>query len=97
MTNETAIALLNNLRAFAEEDDDPAIDMAIESLQRDIERHEMVIQTSERHLGLVQCKDCQYWNELENMTGSCHRSENGYNWFGVDATDFCSFGKRRKS
>ena len=35
MTRETAIALLNNLRAFAEDDDEPAIDMAIESLQRE--------------------------------------------------------------
>ena len=33
MTRETAIALLNNLRAFAEEDDEHAIDMAIEALQ----------------------------------------------------------------
>ena len=32
MTRETAIALLNNLRAFSEEDDEPAIDMAIEAL-----------------------------------------------------------------
>ena len=32
MTRETAIALLNNLRAFAEDDDEPAIDMAIEAL-----------------------------------------------------------------
>ena len=96
MTRETAIALLNNLRAFSEEDDEPAIDMAIESLQKDIERYEMVIRASERHLGLVRCKDCKYWNEWENMTGSCHRSENGYNWFGVDATDFCSFGERRE-
>ena len=36
MTNEKAIYLLNNLRAFAEEDDDPAIDMAIKALQGDM-------------------------------------------------------------
>lgn len=35
MTREEAIYLLNNLRAFAEEDDDPAIDMAIEALQEE--------------------------------------------------------------
>lgn len=35
MTKQEAIYLLNNLRAFAEEDDDPAIDMAIEALQDD--------------------------------------------------------------
>ena len=44
---------------------------------------------------IIQCKDCNHWNELENGTGFCHRSENGYNWFGVDATDFCSFAKRK--
>ena len=32
MKRETAIALLNNLRAFSEDDDEPAIDMAIEAL-----------------------------------------------------------------
>lgn len=32
MTKQEAIYLLNNLRAFAEEDDEPAIDMAIEAL-----------------------------------------------------------------
>ena len=36
MTKQEAIYLLNNLRAFAEEDDDPAIDMGIEALQRSI-------------------------------------------------------------
>lgn len=35
MTKKEAIYLLNNLRAFAEEDDDPAIDMAIEALKYD--------------------------------------------------------------
>ena len=33
MTKETAIALLNNLRAFAEDDYDEAFRMAIEALQ----------------------------------------------------------------
>lgn len=45
---------------------------------------------------VVRCRDCKNWQEWENGTGSCHRSENGYNWFGVDATDFCSFGERRE-
>lgn len=35
MTKETAIALLNNLRAFSEDDDEPAIDMAIEALENE--------------------------------------------------------------
>ena len=45
---------------------------------------------------LVRCKDCIYWTECENGTGSCHRSENGHNWFGTDATDYCSFGERKE-
>ena len=45
---------------------------------------------------VVRCRDCKHWDELGNMTGVCHRSENGYDWFGVDATDYCSFGERRK-
>lgn len=45
---------------------------------------------------IVRCEDCKNWQEWDNGTGSCHRSENGYNWFGVDATDYCSFGVRRE-
>lgn len=45
---------------------------------------------------VVRCKDCKYWREWENRVGSCHRSENRYNWFGVDSTDYCSFGERRE-
>lgn len=37
ITREEAIALLNNLRAFAEDDDEPAIDMAIEALRTKME------------------------------------------------------------
>ena len=44
---------------------------------------------------VVRCKDCKYWKEWESRTGSCHRSENGYNWFGVDSTDYCSFGEKK--
>lgn len=51
MTKETAIALLNNLRAFAEDDDEPAIDMAIEVLQIDI----------------VKCENCKYQDECEEV------------------------------
>lgn len=45
---------------------------------------------------VVRCRNCKNWQEWENGTGSCHRSENGYNWLGVDATDYCSFGVRRE-
>ncbi len=46
---------------------------------------------------VVRCRDCKNWYEWEHGTGSCHRSENGYNWFGVDATDYCSFGERKEA
>ena len=46
---------------------------------------------------VVRCRDCKHWYEWEHGTGSCHRSENGYNWFGVDATDYCSFGERKEA
>lgn len=60
-----------------------ALDMAIEAL-------------SAEAVEVVRCKDCKYWREWENRVGSCHRSENRYNWFGVDSTDYCSFGERRE-
>ena len=54
MTRETAIALLNNLRAFAEEDDEPAIDMAIEALSAEAVQGEWVI----RENGNKECSLC---------------------------------------
>lgn len=98
MTREKAIALLNNLRAFAEDDDEPAIDMAIEVLQKEIERQERVIRASERFLGLVRCKDCRWWGgDLETI----HNNHLCHNWskFGsinTGADDFCSHGERRE-
>ena len=46
---------------------------------------------------LIRCKDCKHWNEWENGTGTCQRSENGCNWFGVDADDYCSYAERMES
>ena len=66
MTREEAIDKLQDLwnEVYNEDSDGyiyaEALDMAIESLQKDIERHEMVIRASERHLGLVRCKDCRH-------------------------------------
>lgn len=59
--------------------------MAIEALQKDIERHKMVIRASERHLNIVRCKNCK------------HRSYEG--WCDVYIqprmdTDFCNHGER---
>ena len=44
--------------------------------------------------GIVRCKDCKHYNEWQNGTGSCQRSDNSCFWFGVDFNDFCSFGER---
>lgn len=56
MTRETAIALLNNLRAFAEDDDEPAIDMAIEALSE---------RTGEWEQTIADGVDGSHWYEYE--------------------------------
>ena len=57
-------------------------DMAIEALSADVE--------------IVRCGECKYWYEWENGVGSCHISDNPYNWRGTDFTDYCSFGEREE-
>ena len=42
---------------------------------------------------LIRCKDCKHWNEWENGTGSCHRSD--IMWVGSDYDDYCSFAERK--
>lgn len=42
---------------------------------------------------IIHCKDCKYWHEWENGTGSCHRSD--IMWVGSDYYDYCSFAERR--
>jgi hypothetical protein len=94
MTREEAITIIDNLHLIGcgrnqHENDlkiNIALDMAIESLQKDIERHKMVIRASERHLGIVRCKNCK------------HRSNDG--WCDVYIqprmeTDFCNRGERQ--
>ena len=89
MTKEEAIELLEDLDGALEDnqgrDYDEAIRMTIEALEKEIERHEMVIRASERHLGIVRCKDCK------------HRSDN--DWCDVYLQprmdmDFCNHGER---
>ena len=53
--------------------------MAIEALEQD---------------EIVRCKDCKYWHEWENGTGSCHRSD--IMWVGSDYCDYCSFAERKE-
>lgn len=42
---------------------------------------------------VVRCKDCKWWSDWGNGTGSCELSEAAMRR--EDATDFCSFGERR--
>lgn len=72
-----------------------ALDIAIESLQKDIERHEMVIRASERHLGIVRCKDCKYcWYDDYTESLEC-RHNKGLNEE-IYGNDFCCYGERRE-
>ena len=93
MTGETAIALLNNLRAFAEEDDEPAIDMAIEAIQ--FIEHFDLLKEYQSLQEVVRCKDCKHRREIcpmyyIEMVGEDERihdysTDNGY----------CSWGERK--
>lgn len=67
-----------------------AIEIAIESLQRDIERHKMVIRASERYLGVVRCKDCKY-ADFESPYPVCSLIE-----MNITDDDFCSWGEREE-
>lgn len=42
---------------------------------------------------VVRCKDCKWWSDWGNGTGSCELSEAAMRR--EDATDFCSFGERK--
>ena len=67
-----------------------AYNMAIESLQKDIERHKMVIRASERHLGIVRCKNCRF-NKYPSNDLCLIKKAGIY----PDDDDFCSYGERR--
>lgn len=45
---------------------------------------------------VVRCKDCRYWSELGNGTGTCKKLDNVMFWYGTDYNDYCSFAKRGK-
>ena len=60
MTREEAINWLKAISFVSDHHITEAIDMAIEALKREAERQEMTIRASERHLGLVRCKDCYH-------------------------------------
>lgn len=94
LTKEQSIDYLKDLwNEVYNEDSDGydyavAIDMAIESLQRDIERHEMVIRASERHLSIVRCKDCKY-ADFKSPYPVCNLIE-----MNITDNDFCSWGDK---
>ena len=97
LTKEQSIDYLKDLwnEVYNEDSDGydyaKAIDMAIESLQKDIERQERVIRASERHLDLVRCKDCRFNKHPSNDL--CLIKKAGIY---PDDDDFCSYGEKEK-
>lgn len=95
MTNEEAIKELNkhfpSTSCGEYKELIKALNMAIEALQKDIKRHEMVIRASERHLGIVRCKDCKYRDPEDE------RCDHGAVNFLLRRTDddYCSYGERK--
>lgn len=84
MTKEEAITILSNATFSDEwqgnEDLTTAYLMAMEALEQE---------------PIIHCKNCKYWHEWENGTGSCHRSD--IMWVGSDYDDFCSFAESKGS
>lgn len=94
MKREEAIQVLESMKS--EENYNALIDlcnMAMESLQKDIERHEMAIRASERHLSIVRCKDCRQYipKGLTDDYGWCCEFR-----IDMEGHDFCSRGERRE-
>ena len=72
-----------------------ALDIAVKSLQKDIERDEMVIRASEKYLGIVRCKDCKYcWYDDYTESLECKHNK-GLNEE-IYGNDFCCYGERRE-
>ena len=44
---------------------------------------------------IIHCKNCKHWQEWENGTGACHKSD--MFWVGSDYDDYCSFAERKES
>lgn len=61
---------------------------------REIPKEQVMAVLARIDEGIVRCEDCKHYNEWENGTGSCRRSDNSCFWFGVDFDDYCSFGER---
>lgn len=100
MTREEAIEMLKALNMMLRSpngepisDVCDALGMAIESLQRDIERHEMVIRASENYLGIVRCKDCRHADECHKSV-QYTRNDPRTVTIGYSPIEWCSRGER---
>lgn len=56
MTRKDAIDILVGVIATNSEEENEALDMAIDALEQE---------------PIIHCKNCKYWHEWENGTGSC--------------------------
>lgn len=95
MTREEAITILKDISwqmgSVKRWENIEAIDMAIEALQKEAERQEMVIRASEKHLGIVRCKDCRFWKN-EHLCLVMSR----YGSIDTKAEHYCSWGERKE-
>jgi len=94
MTSEEARYLLNNLRSVAEGKEDEAIDMAIESQQREeAEEKGWCHRIRPKNVEVVvRCKDCRHRYEEGDCT---HYYWCRLNDRPIDDTDFCAWGERK--
>ncbi len=105
MTREEAVSRIqqalnvpNRLQGLVLIDEESA-NMAIEALQKDIERYERVIRASERYLGIVRCKDCRWWGGTQHTKHNnhlCKRAIDQNVEYWTKADDYCSYGERRE-
>lgn len=103
--NKEAIQMLHDMSVrFVPTDqygdyDDPepyeqAIDTAIEVLEKELNRFEMIMSASERYLGIVRCKDCRWYEDPDRrIFENCVRNNR---IIPMDPTDFCSYGEREE-
>lgn len=94
MNREEAIDILRSYLMFDKSSMqiDIALNMAIEALKKEAERQEMIIRASEKHLGLVRCKDCRWFKQDSSPVGYgyCDGRMVGRE---VDYNEYCSFGE----
>lgn len=102
MTRKEAIKNLEHYRYCLDfqfgwfgEDDNKAIDMAIESLQ--FTEHFDLLKEYQSLQEVVMCKDCKYWQDSEVGVVECPICTRIHDMvFEIGADDYCSKGKRRE-